>query len=151
MPDRKIGAVFVDDVQVNPQLAPVPGGSGGFDDVAEFPFTGKLIHQLQVMLHGKVCQPFDRFIRMQQNRIGLFSRDLCFSAQVDVCSEGEQITFKVLQTAVDQLIAMTFDTVHIFQFLQNNVKGIMQGKDHSLFLSVYKAGFAAHIRIDQAE
>ena len=52
------------------------------------------------------------------------------------------------KTPEDEVVDLT---TQFFQFVQDDIKGIMQGKDHGLFLSVLKAGFAAHIRIDQAE
>ena len=51
LPRGEVGAVFLEDVEVDTQLFPIAGGVGGFDDVAEFLLAGKLVHQAQMMLH----------------------------------------------------------------------------------------------------
>ena len=124
---------------------------GCFDDVAEFPLAGKLIHERQMMFHGEVCEPVHSFIGTQQNRVAEIGDRLHFAGEIDIGTEGDQVALKILQTAVDQLIPAPFCRIDIFQLLQDHIKSIMEGKNHRLFLPVYKTGFAADIRVDQAQ
>ena len=145
-----VSGIFVENIDVGPDLLPLFLRPGGLQQIAEGHFIIEYLHNGDIVLDGQILQPIDGLLAAQKRFVFLFGRSENRILRIGAYPQPLHKFLKILQLCVDPLIPLSLGLINVVQHIEDDVKGILQGIDpRELRAGIISDALDPEVRIDE--
>ena len=147
----QVGEVLFDGANVRPDVFPLFFTPGVLKKISEFADASEPVHDIDIVIDGKVLQPHDGFALGQQSCVFPHQTLGLRFIQLRSDAHAHHVILKIPELAVYSDIPVVLCLVYVFQFPEDHIKGLLECIEADLLMSIIPDTLYAEIRVNQKQ